>query len=479
MALLALVLLGGLVLGPSCASGSGAGDTCGNGDLDPGEQCDGDNLGGLTCETLPGLSFTGGVLVCDSHCAMDTSGCTSGPGVCGDGVKDASELCDGDDLGSQSCESLGFVGGDLSCLVGCDGYDDSRCSLSETCGNGLRDGLEECDQSDLAGTTCQLLGYLGGDLDCQANCRFDESGCHDGICGNGVAEGPEECDGLDLAQQTCVTLGYSGGPLACSAGCTFDETLCGSSTCGDDVEDPGEECDGPDLAGADCVSQGFAGGALACLASCTFDTSGCTSATCGDDVADPGEECDGPDLAGADCVSQGFAGGTLACLASCTFDTSGCTSATCGDGNLDGNEQCDDGNTNGGDGCSATCTWESTCGSDATTNCGSNEYMNGVYGNDVSGYSCSSLGGNAERIYALTIPTGITSVTASLSCDDFEDDFDLMIMGGACNPTLCVASGTTGSCDSVTFGVTEGMTYYIAVEEFSAWQGVSLSISCN
>lgn len=48
--------------------------TCGNGVIDPGEQCDGSDLGGATCESL---GFAGGTLACSGACTYDTSGCTS------------------------------------------------------------------------------------------------------------------------------------------------------------------------------------------------------------------------------------------------------------------------------------------------------------------------------------------------------------------------------------------------------------------
>ncbi len=46
---------------------------CGDDELDPEEACDGTNLNGETCLTQ---SFTGGELVCDAKCRLDTTGCT-------------------------------------------------------------------------------------------------------------------------------------------------------------------------------------------------------------------------------------------------------------------------------------------------------------------------------------------------------------------------------------------------------------------
>jgi hypothetical protein len=47
---------------------------CGNGVIDPGEQCDQSNLNGQTC-SLQG--FAGGVLTCGAGCVFDTSGCSA------------------------------------------------------------------------------------------------------------------------------------------------------------------------------------------------------------------------------------------------------------------------------------------------------------------------------------------------------------------------------------------------------------------
>ncbi len=46
---------------------------CGNGAKDPGEQCDGGDYGGKTCESI---GFSGGSLQCNNFCAIVASGCT-------------------------------------------------------------------------------------------------------------------------------------------------------------------------------------------------------------------------------------------------------------------------------------------------------------------------------------------------------------------------------------------------------------------
>lgn len=46
------------------------------------------------------------------------------------------------------------------------------------CGNGqIDDSDEECDGSDVAGATCESLGHIGGPLSCGLDCRYDYSDC--------------------------------------------------------------------------------------------------------------------------------------------------------------------------------------------------------------------------------------------------------------------------------------------------------------
>ncbi len=49
---------------------------CGDAIIQSGEDCDGPNLNGQTCQTQ---NFFSGTLVCDSSCFFDTTGCTNTP----------------------------------------------------------------------------------------------------------------------------------------------------------------------------------------------------------------------------------------------------------------------------------------------------------------------------------------------------------------------------------------------------------------
>jgi len=57
---------------------------CGNGMKDPGEQCDGSNFGALTCEVL---GFASGQLVCNAFCTIVATGCQPKEN-CSNGVDD-------------------------------------------------------------------------------------------------------------------------------------------------------------------------------------------------------------------------------------------------------------------------------------------------------------------------------------------------------------------------------------------------------
>lgn len=85
--------------GTTTTGGSGGATLCGNGMIDPGEPCDGDALGDATCE---GLGYSGGALACKA-CELDISGCT-GAEDCADGVDN-----DGDtltDCEERECQPL-------------------------------------------------------------------------------------------------------------------------------------------------------------------------------------------------------------------------------------------------------------------------------------------------------------------------------------------------------------------------------------
>ena len=95
----------GVVVGFCTDSGSGTPADCGNGVVEWPEQCDGGDLGGDTCKTL---GFKRGSLSCAADCTLDTSQCKGGGGGGGGGTcaqynescRKDTDCCDGFCLGS-------------------------------------------------------------------------------------------------------------------------------------------------------------------------------------------------------------------------------------------------------------------------------------------------------------------------------------------------------------------------------------------
>ena len=352
---------------------------CGNGSLDPGEQCDGALLGGQDCTTI-GLGYEGGTLSCAVTCLFNTSLCELP--TCGNGSLATGEQCDGILLGGASCQSLGFLSGTLLCAPSC-GYNTSSC-IPHTCGDGVISGGEACDDNNQSsGDGCSLLCNVESGWICSG----EPSVCTR-LCGNGVINAGEQCDSANVGTASCESLGYDSGTLACLSSCQFDTSGCRYATCGDGHKDAGEDCDGADFGTATCQSLGFVSGMLQCTQNCGYNTSacvvpecgdgiispsageqcdddntanadGCNSAcqvelgwvcasepsvctpSCGNGVWNPGESCDGNDLHGGTCASLGFAGGALSCNPDCTYNTGACQASICPNGIKEGAEACD------------------------------------------------------------------------------------------------------------------------------------------
>ena len=89
---------------------------------------------------------------------------------CGDGLINAliGEECEGSDLNGVTCESLGFDEGTITC---------SECKLVKTlcikrCGNGMLESGEACD-GDAGVPACSDFGYIS----CSATCTVDRAHC--------------------------------------------------------------------------------------------------------------------------------------------------------------------------------------------------------------------------------------------------------------------------------------------------------------
>jgi hypothetical protein len=313
---------------------------------------------------------------------------------CGNGLVERGEECDGE----GSCPA-GAI-----CVP--PGLPDECSCTADTCGvvAGVQPG-EECDGADLGGASCTSLGFLGGVLGCDPECRFDVGGCRRAICGNGAVEPDESCDpgGIDGAppafgDATCETLGFPGpGTLTCTLDClaiitvphcrasvtdtcTRDDDCAagdgcapGCSQCGNGFLDAGEECDEgvsngstPNHCRDDCRAP-RCGDAIADVAHCAddVDTACASAADCGPGVpCVAGEACDqgaalcmGGDNAGAPCCSESDCPGgdcpgdecgrnrddvAGCCRCDCSAEPSVCADANdCDDGDPCTTDSCD------------------------------------------------------------------------------------------------------------------------------------------
>lgn len=169
-----------------------------------------------------------GTHACTARCdRFDVSACSGVPATCGNGVIDSGEACDGDNFGGATCASespgaggggtpIYYSGGELRCAPDCSAILTDACRPS-TCGSPPSlnpETGEVCDTADLGGGSCPT----GGTLMCLESCRgYDYTGCDGvGICGDGKVDPGEVCDGDDTNGQTCASLGLGSGTLACA-----------------------------------------------------------------------------------------------------------------------------------------------------------------------------------------------------------------------------------------------------------------------
>jgi cysteine-rich repeat protein len=267
---------------------------CGNGKLDPGEECD------------DGNTFNGDG--CNSQCKRDFPcwgcDCVGSPScvdrrVCGNAILTLDEECDDGNITS----------GD-GCSESCQIEPGWRCrvpgrSCVPICGDGQMVGWETCDDGNTVdGDGCAHNCLVEPCWDCSGGACIYES-CGDGgqdtdevgvfRCGDNIVSPGEECDDGDGNSD----VGYGG----CTTRCTF------GPYCGDGLVNGGwEQCDLGSRSGLDLGKDG-----------CTF---GCTKPHyCGDGIVDPdrGEECDLGDLNGVavDSKLAPSVAGTVLCDETC------------------------------------------------------------------------------------------------------------------------------------------------------------------
>ncbi len=321
--------------------------TCGNGDPEPGEECDdGNDDPADGCNACQPTSCGDGITRTDVTYENDTGyeecddggeteNCTADCRlkICGDGaVNRTGEECDGE-------TGCGAPGTSLQCLwePNCSAVSvaglDNGVSLSVPVSNANQvcyddpnsDAPPVCSQTSLGTTNAQFDVFCDNnepgtyvvyvernDVESELTCGSFDLDCGP-TCGNDEKEEGEECDFSDLNDPNY-------------ANCNTD-TCTINPYCGDGEVNGDEDCEPPSTT----ISE-----TLQCDESChhvhiTPEVPPEITTSCGDGVINGTEECDGTDLGSyTSCASldAGFTGGEISCTEGCTIDRSGCTTDT-------------------------------------------------------------------------------------------------------------------------------------------------------
>ena len=175
-------------------------------------------------------------------CTFDRSGWCPGEIACHDNLD---EGCDQDLLltsrltpgASHDIQyQIVDVNGSWSRSLAVYWYDD----LTQFCGNNVAEGTELCDGTDLGGESCATQGFDTGTLFCNFDCDgFDTSSCRTFECGNNICElsagedcvtCPSDCNGVqggNPGNRYCCGAGGGDTPVNCSDGrCTANGNTC-------------------------------------------------------------------------------------------------------------------------------------------------------------------------------------------------------------------------------------------------------------
>lgn len=275
--------------------------------------------------------------------------------TCGNGIREASEQCDDGNLdNNDSCTSAcrypacgnGIREGVEQCDDGnTNSYDAcSNSCTSALCGNGTRENDEQCDD-----------GNSNNNDTCMNNCRLSQ--VVGPICGNGFREGNEQCDD-----------GNANNNDACKNNCTANII---NPKCNIQVLDSFGSA--PLSTSILCSGQPQGRTVIAVTKNnvvmgtfesrntpYTFSAVGRYTVHCYPDARDQSNSCRTVVDVGAVCGNNVVERGEQ-CDDGNTFSGDSCdrycrvAGSTCGNGTLERGEQCDDGNNRNGDRCSNIC----------------------------------------------------------------------------------------------------------------------------
>ncbi len=187
--------------------------------------------------------------------------CEDPNAVCGNGIAEVGELCDGGDLRGFTCENLnvGFSGGNLACSNICS-FNTTGCVIA--CSDNCESGAQECSADGKKRRVCntQSNGCLDwSQTDCPShspNCQMisGTATCTSSGCTNQCTLGQKQCSDYYDAILTCI-MGTNGCTRWESESCE-DGTMCEDDWgedpycahyCPWDCWEPGYFCDGDNL----------------------------------------------------------------------------------------------------------------------------------------------------------------------------------------------------------------------------------------
>jgi cysteine-rich repeat protein len=350
----------------------GASETCGDGVIGENEVCE---IGDMTTVSCSLYTCDGGENDGQACSLLDRLPCGEGVDcvISGDGIKNVA-----------CCDQNGNCGGNAeeACLDWQTAFQSESECVAFTCGNGVIDGDEECDDGSFngiygyCGEDCTLYGAIfcgdgslaGGEV---CDCGYDQS------LAEGGAWSQYNCgidDDGDGAVDSYSTNGlYSLDP---NAGCAFD---CSGppAHCGDAIINGSETCDSEVETWSGTICSGGPVGTKS--RPCETDDD-CDGYECGSETkalyqsCGTSQVCETGDNTGAPCDDDGDCDGgicsafeytltrTRSCDDVCEWDIwdrvngYACLSGNyCGNGSVDGNEECDDGDEDNNNECTNEC----------------------------------------------------------------------------------------------------------------------------
>lgn len=288
--------------------------SCGDGYLAGGEQCDCGEVSNYSSVMADGESWAAinSCATSNGQWALNPAGtcawdCTYPGPSCGDGEVNGSETCDGDYETWDGTLCYGGTDAGEACSSNSD-CDSGQCGSStdadyQACGTAMvcvggsdegnpcdalgssSDGDGTDEDSDCGSGSCSDFTYeLTRTRTCQTTCDWDTSSAGgwtacvsaSQYCGNGTVEGDEECDD-----------GNSSDNDACTSACR--ENVCGD----DHVYSGVESCDDGDQNGEECEAA-YGSTCNYCSTTCTYKAK--SGAYCGDGTINGTEYCDGADI---------------------------------------------------------------------------------------------------------------------------------------------------------------------------------------